>query len=108
MIFLWLIIYKNIPEKIPDEIFEKILEYKNVRIERIISNGQASAKDFWYDQDENEWVILLKGSAEILFEEQSEKIFLKEGDYINITAHIKHRVEYTDQNVETIWLAIFY
>lgn len=101
-------IYKNIPEKIPDEIFEKILEYKNVRIERIISNGQASAKDFWYDQDENEWVILLKGSAEILFEEQSEKIFLKEGDYINITAHIKHRVEYTDQNVETIWLAIFY
>ena len=101
-------IFRNIPEKISDEIFEKILENNNVRIERIISKGHSTPKDFWYDQEENEWVILLKGSAEILFKNNSVIIHLKEGDYLNINSHVKHRVEYTDPNIETIWLAVFY
>ena len=101
-------IFRNIPEKISDEIFEKILENNNVRIERIISKGHSTPKDFWYDQEENEWVILLKGSAEILFKNNSVIIHLKEGDYLNINSHVKHRVEYTDPNIETIWLVVFY
>ncbi len=101
-------IFRNIPEKISDEIFEKILENNNVRIERIISKGHSTPKDFWYDQEENEWVILLKGSAEILFKNNSVIIHLKVGDYLNINSHVKHRVEYTDPNIETIWLAVFY
>ncbi len=101
-------IYNKIPEKIQNEIFENILENKKIRLERIISKGHSSPKDFWYDQDENEWVIVLRGEAEILFENNAEKLLLKEGDYINITAHHKHRIEYTSSKVETIWLAIFY
>lgn len=98
----------NIPEIFSHEVIEKILENKNIRIERIISKGHSSPKDFWYDQEENEWVIVLKGNAKLLFEGELEAVQLNEGDYLNINAHVKHRVEYTDPDVETIWLAVFY
>jgi cupin 2 domain-containing protein len=61
-------LFENIPDKIPDEIFETLIENNNVRVEKIISKGHSSPKDFWYNQEENEWVILLKGHAKLLFE----------------------------------------
>ena len=100
-------IFDNVPEFIPDEIFETILLSDKIKIERIVSKGQSSPQDFWYDQNQNEWVVLLKGKANLLFY-QNEIIELREGDYINIPAHKKHRVEWTDPDVETIWLAIYY
>lgn len=100
-------IFSNIPENIPDEIFEKIISNDKMKIERIVSKGQSSPKDFWYDQGQNEWVLLLKGKAKLQFD-HDETVVLREGDYINIPAHKKHRVEWTDPNEETIWLAIFY
>ena len=100
-------IFDNVPEFIPDEIFETILLSDKIKIERIVSKGQSSPQDFWYDQNQNEWVVLLKGKANLLFY-QNEIIELREGDYINIPAHKKHRVEWTDPHVETIWLAIYY
>ena len=101
-------ILDNIPSKIPAEIVENLLEHKNIRIERIISKGQFSRPGFWYNQNENEWVILLKGKAKLLFKDKKNGVKLDVGDYINIPSHLKHRVEWTNPDEETIWLAIFY
>jgi len=100
-------LFKNIPESLPDEILETIIKSKNCKIKRIISKGHTTPEGKWYDQDENEFVLVLKGNAELLFED-NKKIKMKEGDYINIPAHVKHKVEKTDAEKETIWLAVFY
>ena len=100
-------IFKNIPENLPDEIFNNLLVTNAFRIERIVSKGQCSPKDFLYDQNENEWLIVLQGSAKLSFE-NTASIELEKGDYLNIPAHQKHRVERTDPHQETVWLAIFY
>ena len=101
-------IFENIPAKFPEEIFEHIITSRNFRIERIISKGHHSPGNFYYDQKENEWVILLKGKAKLKFEDNDKVIELNEGDYINIPSHQKHRVEWTDPQQESIWLAVFY
>ncbi len=101
-------IFSDIPKQIPNEIFETIIKSNQFRMERIISCGQPTTEGEWYDQDQNEWVIVLKGNAGLLFEGNNEIIIMKTGDYINIPAHKKHRVEWTDTKEETIWLAIHY
>ena len=101
-------IYSDIQKHAPDEILENILQTDQFKIERIISRGHATADGEWYDQDKNEWVIVLKGNAGLLFEGSDEIVTMKTGDYINIPAHQKHRVEWTDPEEETIWLAIHY
>ena len=100
-------IFENLPENFKGEIIEEILRNKNFKIERIISNGSSSPENFWYDQDENEFVLLLAGSAGISFNDDT-KINLKPGDYTVIEAHRKHRVEWTDPVQKTIWLTFFY
>jgi cupin 2 domain-containing protein len=101
----------NIMESLPSdrtaEVFEQIVDCRTVRIERIISNGHISPEHGWYDQDENEWVMVIKGSACLEFEDGTH-CHLSPGDYINILAHTKHKVTYTDKNDTTIWLAVFY
>lgn len=101
-------IFDGIPDEIPEEIIREIISSENVRIERIISKGQSSPEDFWYDQNENEWVIVLRGKAKLQFFDISHPVELKEGDYINIPSHNKHRIVWTDPDNETIWLAVFY
>ena len=98
-------IYKKIPKQLDDEIFEQLAENENVRIERIISKGHQSPTSGWYDQEQNEWVIVLRGEAVLSFKDGSS-ITLKMGDYIYINAHKKHKVSWTDPNIETIWLAV--
>jgi len=90
------------------EFFQNILCNQTIKIERIISEGHASPPDFWYDQDEYEWVILLKGMAQIRFKSAPEAITLSEGDYLLINPHERHRIEWTDPNQKTIWLAIHF
>jgi len=97
-----------IPLNIQKEVTERIISNANVRIERIISRGQSSPENFWYDQEENEWVILIKGRARLSFYDENKIVVLNEGDYLDIPAHKKHRVEWTDPDKETIWLAVFY
>lgn len=99
--------FSNIPENLSEEIIETILTHNNIRIERIISKGQSSPEDFWYDQTENEWILVLAGKAMIKFEDESI-ITLHKGDYLLIPANQKHRVEWTDPEQHTIWLAIFF
>ncbi len=100
-------IFSGIKNQSPEEIFETIIKTNQFKIERIISSGQSTDKEKWYDQDVDEWVILLKGSACLLFENNKE-VIMNPGDYINIPAHQKHRVEWTDSNEETIWLVVHY
>ena len=94
-----------------DEHFINLLKSDNIKIQRIVSTGQKSDDNFWYDQDENEWVIVLEGKAILSVEEKNCKIvkhILNKGDYINLASHTKHRIDYTDKKNKTIWLAIFY
>jgi len=100
-------IFKEIPSDLRAEVLETLVTSKNIRIERIISKGNSSPPDFWYDQDENEWIILLKGSAKLLFDD-GMIIELNPGDYVNIPSNKKHRVDWTTPDEETICLAVFY
>jgi cupin 2 domain-containing protein len=99
--------FENIPNILPEELIEEIYSSPDFKIERIISDGHSSPKDFWYDQDKNEFVFLVGGSAEIMFEDE-QNIKLNPGDYLIIPAHKKHRVEKTDPVQKTFWLTVFY
>lgn len=79
-----------------------------LRVERIVSWGQHSAPDFAYDQDEDEWVLLLSGQACLQFADENEARQLQAGDYLYIAAHRRHRVTWTAPNTATVWLAVFF
>ena len=100
-------IFDAIPADLPDEFFETLVDHSTVRIERIVSRGHSSPQSGWYDQAQNEWVVLLKAEAVHAFE-QGEPVTLKAGDFLTIPAHSRHRVEWTAQDFDTIWLAVHY
>lgn len=89
-----------------DELFETLLARPGLKIERIISSGQATPPGEWYDQELDEWVLLLSGSASLLVEGETAPHELVAGDYLHLPAHCRHRVEQTDQQVKTVWLAL--
>ncbi len=96
----------NLPESLPDkELFEILHNNEKVKIERIISTGQTTPSGQWYDQDRDEWVILLQGQAELSYAD-GKSIKLRAGDYLFIPARQKHRVEHTSCEPPCIWLAI--
>lgn len=102
-------IYNNTPDELPDELIEIIVKSENIRIERIVSPmGHQTPEGKWFNQDRDEFVILLQGSAEVLFRENNKSMKLIPGDYIIIPKHKQHRVESTDTNIETIWLVAHY
>ena len=101
-------IFAGISDQLNDERIDAIISADGVRIERIVSTGQASPPGFWYDQDGTEWVIVLSGSAGLLFEGEAEPRALGPGDFVNIPAHARHRVEWTDPTHPTVWLAVHY
>ncbi len=88
-----------------EELFESLVSTDNILIERIISTGQSTPPGEWYDQDKDEWVILLQGEAVLSYSDRSQ-IKLIAGDYLFIPAHQKHRVEYTTSEPPCIWLAV--
>ncbi len=90
------------------ESFEALLETEAMRVERIVSFGQASPPGFWYDQEQAEWVVVLQGSARLQFADPERTVELQTGDWINLAAGEKHRVEWTSPTQPTIWLAIHY
>jgi cupin 2 domain-containing protein len=99
-------LFADLPRQMPNELITTLLDAADVRIERIISHGHASPEGFWYDQDQNEWVVVLKGAARLRFED--ETVEMRAGDFVNIPAHQKHRVEWTTPGEPTVWLAVFY
>ncbi len=98
-------IFADIPKQLPEELCQTLLTKPNVRIERIVSKGHRSAEDFWYDQAQDEWVILLQGRARLSFID-TPSIELNAGNYLLIPAHCRHRVDWTAPDMETVWLAI--
>ena len=100
-------LFADTPEQLPKEVIQILLDNSGVRIERIISHGHASPEGFWYDQEMHEWVVLLQGAATLQFENESP-FDLKPGDFLNIPAHRRHRVVWTDPAQPTIWLAVYY
>lgn len=90
------------------ELTEVLLEQGAVRIERIVSRGSASPPDFWYDQSEGEWIVLLSGAARVRFEADGRVVSLVPGDFVEIPAHSRHRVDWTEPDVDTVWLAVFW
>ncbi len=99
-------LFADLPTHLPEELFTTLLEAAEVRIERIVSHGHASPDGFWYDQDQHEWVMVMRGAARLRFEEGS--VEMKPGDFVHIPAHRKHRVEWTTPDEPTIWLAVHY
>ncbi len=97
----------DIPEDLPEELVQSLLGTPGVRIERIVSLGHASPDGFWYDQDWHEWVLLLAGAARLRFDGEGP-IDLRPGSFVNIPAHARHRVEWTDPTQPTVWLAVHY
>jgi cupin 2 domain-containing protein len=101
-------LFAAIPPEISEELFTNLLKSEGIRIERIVSAGHASPPGYWYDQDQHEWVILLKGEAQVRFEGDVSARTLHPGDFVNIPAHKKHRVDSTSTAEKTIWLAVHY
>lgn len=102
-------IFDNVDCNTSSEVFDILADGSNVKVERIVSPaGYKMPVGQWYDQDTDEFVILLKGSAVILFKEDAVEVSLKPGDFINIPRHKLHSVESTDKKEQTIWLAVHY
>ncbi|MFJ4255345.1 MULTISPECIES: cupin domain-containing protein [Pseudomonas] len=90
------------------ECIDELLSRPGLRVERIVSSGQASPPGFWYDQAEGEWIVLLSGAAGLRFEHEQHTRLLKPGDCLDIPPHYRHRVEWTAPGMATVWLAVFY
>jgi cupin 2 domain-containing protein len=101
-------IFEHILGEAQDEEFTELLAAEGLRIERIVSTGQASPPGFWYDQVRAEWVLVLSGTAGLLFEDEQTPRELKRGDYLLVPAGRRHRVEWTDATQPTIWLAVHF
>jgi cupin 2 domain-containing protein len=101
-------LFSSLPDASRAEVVETLLGRPGIRIERIISLGQASPPGFWYDQEEGEWVLLLSGAARLRFEDEPDTRQLAPGDCVDIAPHRRHRVDWTDPTAPTTWLAVFY
>ena len=97
-----------LPDAAAAERVDALLTRPGLRVERIVSQGQASPPGFWYDQAEGEWVVLLAGAARLRFADEAEPRLLTPGDWIDIAPHRHHRVDWTDPATPTVWLAVFY
>jgi len=101
-------VFRGIPSVSFEERIEQIGGGRGVRIERIFTRGQASPQGFWYDQDTDEWVMVIQGRARLQVQDQDELIELAAGDYVSLPAHCRHRVAWTDPDQTTIWLAVHF
>ena len=99
-------LFADLPEGAPDEQFESLLTRPGIRILRIVSTGQASPEDEWYDQDGDEWVVVLRGRAAVLIEGEDEARELGPGAFMFLPAHCRHRVTWTSTDEPTVWLAV--
>jgi cupin 2 domain-containing protein len=101
-------IFSGLPSDLEEEVFDELLRAENIRIERIVSQGHTSPETGWYDQEDNEWVLMLEGAGTILFAENEQQVILRKGDYLHIPAHARHKVVWTEPEKLTVWLAVHY
>lgn len=91
-----------------EEVVDELASGNEFKLERIVSTGQMTPAGEWYDQDTDEWVLLLSGAAKLLFDDGKEALDLQPGNFVHIPAHQRHRVEWTDPECETVWLALHF
>lgn len=101
-------LFDDVPRALPAERTDVLLDTPGVRLERIVSTGHATPPGEWYDQDRDEWVVVLRGRARVRIEGEAEDRTLSVGDHLLLRAHVRHRVEWTDPAEPTIWLALFF
>jgi cupin 2 domain-containing protein len=102
-------LFSGLPEgRQPEETFEPLVETRGLRIERIVSTGQTTPEGEWLDQDQSEWVVLLRGSARLLIEGEPTERRLEPGDWLLLPAHCRHRVTWTSENEPAVWLAVHF
>jgi cupin 2 domain-containing protein len=101
-------LFTDVPRGLTEEQVVTLLCVPGVRVERIVSTGQASPPDFWYDQPGAEWVLLLQGAAMLRIEGEPEPKSLVPGSHVHIPAHARHRVESTQADPPTVWLALHF
>jgi cupin 2 domain-containing protein len=99
-------IFGNLPARLPQEEATVLADWPGAVVEKIVSTGQASPPGFWYDQGWTEWVIVLDGGAGVQIEGEEAPRILRPGDYLELPAHVRHRVEWTEQARPTVWLAV--
>ncbi|MCX5780209.1 MAG: cupin domain-containing protein [Firmicutes bacterium] len=96
----------HLPDLLPNsEITEALIPDRGVLIERIVSTGQTTPAGIWYDQERDEWVVLLQGQARLVWE-NGKVMNMAAGDWVFIPAHERHRVDYTSHKPPCIWLAV--
>ncbi|HYE20035.1 MAG TPA: cupin domain-containing protein [Tepidisphaeraceae bacterium] len=96
----------DLPADLSGEVVQLLLRAPGVRVERIVSHGQASPAGFWYGQAEREWVVVLRGAGRVRFED-GRVVEMRAGDWLDIPAGARHRVEWTAADEVTVWLAVF-
>jgi cupin 2 domain-containing protein len=101
-------LFSSLPDASSGECIDSLFERPGCRVERIVSLGQSSPPGFWYEQDWDEWVLILAGGAVLTMETQPKAVSLARGDYLMIPAGVRHRVESTEAETPTIWLAIHF
>jgi len=99
-------LYADLPASGEAEQFVTLLDAPGLRIERLVSTGQATPAGEWLEQDRAEWVILLRGAAGLRFADEAAPRLLAAGDHLYIAAHRRHRVEWTAPGDPTVWLAV--
>lgn len=97
----------DLPDAKTDEVFQMLARARGVEIERIVSHGQSAPEVGWFDQDRNEWIMLVSGAARLEFDDE-RFVEMKAGDWLNIPARCRHRVDWTTPDQPTVWLAVHY
>jgi cupin 2 domain-containing protein len=100
-------VFASLPKAADRELVEALVDDPAVRIERIVSTGQVTPEGYWYDQSDDEFVLLLSGAAVLHFEADDRRITLAAGDWVEIPADVRHRVDWTNPDAPTVWLAVF-
>jgi len=101
-------IFTAIPEDLPEELLQTLVKRDRIHIERIVSRQHVTPENQWYDQQNDEWVMILQGQAILEFEQDKQTFKLNSGDYCLIPAHCKHRVVWTAEDQDTVWLAVHF
>ena len=101
-------LFRDLPEKLAEELFTELASGRSARIVRIVSTGYATPEGDWYDQDEDEWVVVLKGKARLKFADDRPDLEMAPGDHVLLPAHCRHRVDWTSDEEPTVWLAVHF
>ena len=101
-------LFASVPATTPEELVHVLARTPDLRLERIVSTAHRTPSGQWYEQATNEWVVVLRGSAGLRFADEEDVVVMRPGDWMDIAAHRRHRVEWTDPAEPTVWLALHY